>query len=447
MRFEIESLERFPELAYEQGWTDGLPVLPPTREIVQRMIDYVGRDPGEVIGAVFPGDGEATIENVAANCAMAGCLPEYVPVVIAAVRCIVDPGLIITTTQSTGSGSLLTIVSGACAFTAVVAAWKLTRGTPDIRLMALISFLVLTPPAWAVRPQVLSLALLMLAMWLVLRDKIAWLPALIVVWANAHGVVLLGVVIACVNVLDALIWSRRRFARALVVAGLCVAAPMATPLGWHYWPRVAQTVSEARLLGFQEYRSAFADASGLPFWLMFGLLVSSAIVRIRSLADWDRSERLLVLTALVLGAASIVSIRNAPFFALLAAPAISRLIHLPHRHRRQALARSGYAITAIAIVIAYVVVGFSWRDGGAHLGWRPIPPAAISAIRNCSGPIYNELPIGGTLIWFVPAAAAGLWIGNRLHVSMSNAALLRVLYFVLLACGLSLVLRALFSDP
>ncbi len=110
--YPIESLEDFAEFAYEQGWTDGLPVFPPTRNAVQAMLDYVGRDPGEVLGTVFPGDGEATIENVAANCAMAGCRPEYVPVVLAAVECIVDPSLLITTTQSTGSASLCTIVTG-----------------------------------------------------------------------------------------------------------------------------------------------------------------------------------------------------------------------------------------------------------------------------------------------------------------------------------------------
>ncbi len=108
----IGSIEDFPEFAYEQGWTDGLPVFPPTRKAVQAMLDYVGRDPGEVLGTVFPGDGEATIENIAANCAMAGCRPEYVPVVLAAVECIVDPALLITTTQSTGSASLCAIVTG-----------------------------------------------------------------------------------------------------------------------------------------------------------------------------------------------------------------------------------------------------------------------------------------------------------------------------------------------
>lgn len=111
-RFEMSSLDRFIEFVYEQGWTDGLPVFPPTPEAIQRMIDYVRRDPGEVLGAVYPGDGEATIENVAANCVMAGCLPEYLPVVLAAVECLVDPDLPLTATQSTGAGAVCTIVTG-----------------------------------------------------------------------------------------------------------------------------------------------------------------------------------------------------------------------------------------------------------------------------------------------------------------------------------------------
>jgi len=301
-----------------------------------------------------------------------------------------------------GGPFLLTIVCGACILIAVMASWRLTRGSAEVRLVLLLSILIVTAPAWAVRPQALSLALLMLSVWLVTRNRIAWLPVLTVLWANAHGVVLLGVVIACVNALETLIWSRRHFPRAVVVAALCLAAPMVTPLGWHYWLRVAQTVSEARLLGFQEYRSAFADASGLPFWLMFGVLVTVVIRRARNLAQWDRSDRLLALTSLVVGAAAIISIRNAPSFALLAAPTISRLVHVSSRQRKQPLQRSGYAVGAIAVGIAFAVVGFSWSDGGIRLGWRPISLPAVSAIRSCAGPIYNELPLGGTLIWFAP---------------------------------------------
>jgi hypothetical protein len=108
----IDSLDQFAEFVYAQGWTDGLPVFPPTRALVQSMIDYVGRRADEELGPIYPGDGIATIENVAANCAMAGCLPQHVPVVLAAVECLTDPAMPITTTQSTGSASILTVVTG-----------------------------------------------------------------------------------------------------------------------------------------------------------------------------------------------------------------------------------------------------------------------------------------------------------------------------------------------
>jgi hypothetical protein len=109
---QLESMEQFTEFVYARGWTDGLPVFPPTRKAVADILDHIGRDPDEVLGTIFPGDGEATVEKIAANCAMAGCLPEYVPVVLAAVECIVDPEFPINTTQSTGSASIFTLVSG-----------------------------------------------------------------------------------------------------------------------------------------------------------------------------------------------------------------------------------------------------------------------------------------------------------------------------------------------
>ena len=109
---QIQSLDDFAEFVYARGWTDGLPVFPPTRKAVDALLHYAGRAPDEVLGTIFPGDGVATLRNVAANCAMAGCLPEHLPVVLAAVECLVDPAMPITTTQSTGSASLLTIVTG-----------------------------------------------------------------------------------------------------------------------------------------------------------------------------------------------------------------------------------------------------------------------------------------------------------------------------------------------
>jgi len=83
--FETTDIESAIEFCYQQGWTDGLPVVPPTRGAIERIIAYLKRDPQEIVGIIPPRDGVATIESIAVNCVMAGCKPEYVPIVIAAV--------------------------------------------------------------------------------------------------------------------------------------------------------------------------------------------------------------------------------------------------------------------------------------------------------------------------------------------------------------------------
>jgi hypothetical protein len=110
--YTLDSIERFIELVYEKGWTDGLPVFPPTPKLVGDVIDYLGRDPHEVLGGIFPGDGQATIQKIAVNCVMAGCRPEYVPVVIAAVEALADPRFALNPLQSTGGPTIVSVVSG-----------------------------------------------------------------------------------------------------------------------------------------------------------------------------------------------------------------------------------------------------------------------------------------------------------------------------------------------
>ncbi|MBI2957751.1 MAG: hypothetical protein HYY32_02800 [Chloroflexi bacterium] len=101
------------DLACRERWTDGLPVCPPTEKKVTEIIEFLGRDPGEVIGAVAPRNGIATIEQIAINCAMAGCTPAMVPVVIAALKGILAPEFRLGGVQSTtNSCAPLTIVNG-----------------------------------------------------------------------------------------------------------------------------------------------------------------------------------------------------------------------------------------------------------------------------------------------------------------------------------------------
>jgi hypothetical protein len=85
-RIEIGEIEDPMESCFERGWSDGLPVVPPTEIRVVRMLSGTTRDPKEVLGLVPPDLQPCTIEKVAINAVMAGCKPEYLPVVIAAVE-------------------------------------------------------------------------------------------------------------------------------------------------------------------------------------------------------------------------------------------------------------------------------------------------------------------------------------------------------------------------
>jgi len=102
------------EQLFEQGVTDGLPVVPPTRERVEHMLAGAPeRQHDELIGTLGPCDGEATVEKVAINAVMAGCKPEYFPVVLAGVEALCDErfcthGLSVTLL----SGAPLAIING-----------------------------------------------------------------------------------------------------------------------------------------------------------------------------------------------------------------------------------------------------------------------------------------------------------------------------------------------
>jgi len=85
-RVELGSQEDPVEATYARGWSDGLPVVPPTPERVLRMVGGTPRDPGEVVAVVPPDLVECTVEKAAVNAVMAGCQPEYLPVVLAALE-------------------------------------------------------------------------------------------------------------------------------------------------------------------------------------------------------------------------------------------------------------------------------------------------------------------------------------------------------------------------
>lgn len=86
-----EALRAVNRLFYESKWTDGFPIVPPTREALDWMLTGTDRDPEELVGIVAPGQGRGTVRNIAINSVMAGAQPAYLPVIIAAVEAIADP--------------------------------------------------------------------------------------------------------------------------------------------------------------------------------------------------------------------------------------------------------------------------------------------------------------------------------------------------------------------
>ncbi|MBI4236165.1 MAG: TlpA family protein disulfide reductase, partial [Chloroflexi bacterium] len=99
------------ELYFKKGWTDGLPVVPPTPEHVQEFLDRAGLEPQDVIGAVPTRGRVITAEKAAINAVMAGCLPEYLPVVVAALKAMTteDYNLHGTTASTMGAAPLIVV--------------------------------------------------------------------------------------------------------------------------------------------------------------------------------------------------------------------------------------------------------------------------------------------------------------------------------------------------
>ncbi len=85
-RIELAAMEDEMEAAFDRGWSDGLPVVPPTEARVLRMLEGTSRAADDTVAVVPPDLHEVTVEQVAVNAVMAGCKPEYFPVVLAAVE-------------------------------------------------------------------------------------------------------------------------------------------------------------------------------------------------------------------------------------------------------------------------------------------------------------------------------------------------------------------------
>ncbi len=106
------TLKQVHKFFYENLWTDGLPIIPPTLENVDEFLRFTDKSPSEIVGILPLEMREATVWNIAVNGVMAGCLPEYMPVLIAVVEAIAEPVFRLGDAGSTPGWEPLIILNG-----------------------------------------------------------------------------------------------------------------------------------------------------------------------------------------------------------------------------------------------------------------------------------------------------------------------------------------------
>jgi hypothetical protein len=107
------SLQEVNRFYYNKGWTDGLPIIPPTEAAVAEMLTGTDLPPDHIVATLIPRKGKATVEKIAVNAVMAGALPTYMPVLIATVQSFADPKTRFDTFEvSTGSWAPFLAING-----------------------------------------------------------------------------------------------------------------------------------------------------------------------------------------------------------------------------------------------------------------------------------------------------------------------------------------------
>jgi hypothetical protein len=106
------TLDEIQEFFIKRQWSDGLPVIPPTLDRVEKFLSFTDRSKNEIIGKLLPENRESTVWNIAVNGVMAGCRPEYMPVLLAVVEAIADADFRIEDAGSTPGWEPIIILNG-----------------------------------------------------------------------------------------------------------------------------------------------------------------------------------------------------------------------------------------------------------------------------------------------------------------------------------------------
>ena len=301
----------------------------------------------------------------------------------------------------------VTLLAAALICTGWSLTWRLAQGPVKPAFFLTLMALVPSSMWWEPRPHAFSLVFIPATIFLISRDRLAWLPAIFVVWANCHGGVLLGFVLLAGGLTARTIAGPAYWRRAAATLAACALAMTATPLGLSFWIEIPRSLARIRLYPLDEWRPPdLSDPRMLPFWAIALVFAIAIVARRREVLRRVPEHAALYACALMLLPLSIAARRNVGPFLMIAVPALTLL--LPRRSDAAATAREtrpllNFAIMSTAAIIVATTIVWAYYHEIPRLRWAPVPASAIAALEACPDNLYNRYDEGGELLWFAPS--------------------------------------------
>ena len=171
----------------------------------------------------------------------------------------------------------------------IAVTWSLMKGPTMVRLLLWAVALSAVSIAWTPRPHVFTLFLVSGTAWLVVAGRHGWLPLVFLLWANLHGGFTLGVGLLGAFWLTGLTSGARTILSRSLLATICLAATLVTPLGFRFWEELPASLARLQAYEVQEWQGvALTNPAALPFWLLFATLVGFLYLRRRTLFELFR---------------------------------------------------------------------------------------------------------------------------------------------------------------
>jgi hypothetical protein len=305
-----------------------------------------------------------------------------------------------------GGLPLLTLFAAGLILGGWTLSWRLATGPVRERFIWIALALIPSSLWWEPRPHAFSLLFIVTTVFLIARRRPWWLPVVFLVWANAHGGVLLGFVLLGAGLGAQTLLSPKMWRQSVLVVLACVLAATATPLGLSFWSEIPKSLARIHLYPLDEWRRPrVMDIRVLPFWILAAAFLSGLVRHRHRLRRLAPDEAAVYACALVLLPMAISAIRNVGPFLMIAAPALTSLV----RVRRQSadavqVERPLLNAAVMATAVAGVVGTLAWAyvNRIPKLQWAPVPAGALAALRECPDNLYNRYDEGGYLLWFAP---------------------------------------------